>query len=798
MRSLAATLGGCLGIVLVVALGFQAMSRPLESTGAERLPPQSSTSTHDSPAGYRKVLEQYCFGCHSQTLQTAGLVLGAMDLARVGEEAEAWEKVLGKLQSRSMPPASSPRPDKATYTRLISWLQTQLNSAARENPNPGRPAVHRLNRAEYANAIRDLLALEIDVKELLPSDDLGYGFDNIADVLSFSPLLLERYLSAARTVSRLAVGDPSIRPSVKTYKPSPLLFQHGRMSEELPFGSDGGLAIRHHFPLDGHYVLKIALQRQRVAKTRELDVRLDGKILKRLRLAGGDQPSAYGQPADGDLEVQFLAGAGPRLIGVSFRSSRAMPEGLEPIRLPVASFRGSSSHSGVLEVRIEGPYRVRGSRDTANRKRIFICRPIGTDTAEEERCAREILARMARRAFRRPVEEEDLRTLLGFYHDGRQQGGFERGVQAALERILVDPEFLFRIERDPEEGEPSQAFRLRDIELASRLSFFLWSSIPDDELLQIAVADRLKDPRILEQQVRRMLADERSGALVRNFASQWLHLRNIRAAAPDLARYPEWDHNLRDSFQRETELFLGSQLREDQSIVSLLAARYSFVNERLARHYGIPNIYGNRFRRVSFDDGRRGGLLGQGSLLTVTSYANRTSPVLRGRWLLENILGTPVPAPPPDIPELSEDGAEGEEVSLREQLEKHSRNPACVSCHQLMDPLGFALENFDAIGGWRTLDERGAPIRAVAELPDGTSFEGPLDLRNLLLRRRTEFVTTVTRKLLTYAVGRGIEYYDLPAIRTILREAAETDYRWSSIILGIVRSPPFQMKRAKP
>ncbi len=747
---------------------------------------------------YRALLDRYCVGCHNQEQQTAGLELDSIDMAEVGDNAEVWEKVVEKLRTKAMPPFGSARPDEAAYAALRSWLEGALDSAAAASPNPGRPAVHRLNRTEYANVIRDLLGLEIDSRSLLPADDLGYGFDNIADTLSFSPLLLERYLSAAKKISQLAIGDPSIVATLETYEVSPLLVQDGRMSEELPFGSGGGLVIRHHFPLDAEYVMEVKLQRRRVRQPRQLDVRLDGKRIKLIKFEGGERSSEYGKPVEGNPQVRFSARAGTRLVGVSFLQSASVPEGVRPVRVPVGSLRGSFTDYGVNSVQIDGPYNVRGPGETPSRQRIFVCRPADNQDDTESTCAQRILSTLARRAYRRPVTDDDVLTLLKFYRVGRRQGDFETGIQSAVERILVDPEFLFRIEREPATAVPSAAFYLSDVELASRLSYFLWSSLPDDELLEVAVDGKLRDPAVLEYQVRRMLTDTRSNALVSNFATQWLHLRNLRAVTPDVNRYPEWDDNLRQALLRETELFVSSQLREDHSMVDLLASSDTFVNERLARHYGIPNVYGKRFRQVSFSDGRRGGLLGQGSILTVTSYANRTSPVLRGKWLLENILGTVVPPPPADVPELVEGSGSGKPASLRERLEQHTKNPACASCHSRMDPLGFALENFDAIGRWRTLDKDGIPIGASATLPDGTTFQGPAQLRDLLLNRRQEFVATVTRKLLTYAVGRGIEYYDLPAVRAIMREAAPSDYRWSSIILGISKSRPFQMRKSRP
>ena len=788
----------CLGLSLAGAPQPRAAGKGVSGSPSAGLRLQSPTSVPPSLPPYRTLLDRYCVSCHNRQLKTAGVEFDNMDLARVGDDAPVWEKVVRQLRTGVMPPEGMPRPPAEDRSAFSSWLEAALDQAADANPDPGRPAAYRLTRTQYANAVRDLLALEIDGPSLLPSDDLAYGFDNISDTLSFSPLLLERYLSAARKISRLAVGDPTLHPVAATYTTSPLAVQSGRMSKELPFGSGGGLAIRHRFPLDGEYVLTISLQRRRTSQTRELDVRLDGKRLRLIRLEAYDRSSVYGQPTAPDLTVRFPAEAGTRTVGISFLRREPAPEGLGPSRLPVGSLRGGYSDWGVRSLRIDGPFRVQGPGDTPSRRRIFICRPLPGRNTDELDCARRILANLARRAYRRPVTDDDVEPLLEFYREGRSRDGFDAGIQSALERILVDPEFLFRVERDPATAAPSTAFNLSGLDLASRLSFFLWSSVPDEELLEAAAGGRLSDPAELEVQVRRMLADSRSKALVTNFATQWLHLRNLRAVTPDENRYPDWDDNLREALRQETELFVESQLRLDRSVTGLLDADYTFVNERLARHYGIPRVYGNRFRRVNLEDERRRGLLGQGSILTVTSYATRTSPVLRGKWLLENILGTRVPPPPADVPELPEHGEVERPASMRELMEQHSRNPACSSCHRLMDPLGFALENFDAIGRWRDRDHGGVPIDSLATLPDGTRVQGPADLTSLILSRRREFIETLTGKLLTYAVGRGLEPYDMPAIREIMREAAPSNYRWSALILGIVKSRPFRMKRSRP
>ena len=800
----------CLALALTAAYLEAAVS--LSSQHTDRPQVHAASQAASGGSTYRAVLDRYCVTCHNERLLTGNLSLDTVDVGHVGDNAAVWEKVLQKLQTHEMPPSGRPRPDPITYDGFALWLETALDHAAAADSNPGRPTIHRLNRLEYTNAIRDLLGLEIDSQTLLPSDDLAYGFDNNADILTVAPGLLERYMSAARKISRLAVGDPSIDSDVVRYPVSSLLVQDDRMSEELPFGSRGGAAIRHHFPLDGAYVLRIQLQQNRgLRDPQEIDVRLDGVRVALLsvgdssrdsdRRVGGPRPNP-----DAEFAVRFLARAGARVVSVSFSQRTSVIEGVSPSRLPVWHFgtaRGVVEKMALESVQIEGPYTPDtlgrgpdGEAETASRRLIFVCNPASRQ--EEASCATEILTPLARRAFRRPVTDDDLQMLRGFYRSGRSEGSFDAGIQRALESILVDPEFLFRLERDPGDVAPATAYRLTDVELASRLSFFLWASIPDDELLDVAATGRLSDPVVLEQQVRRMLADERSNVLVTSFAAQWLHLRRMRSVAPDVKAFPEFDDNLREALVRETELFVESQMRDDRSVVDLLTADYTFLNERLARHYQIPHVYGSRFRRVTLLDDRRRGLLGHGSILTVTSLATRTSPVVRGKWVLENILGTPPPPPPPDVPSLPDRNEGSTPQSLRGRLEQHRANPVCASCHVRMDPLGFGLENFDGVGRWRETGEAGTAIDASGTLPDGTAFDGPAELRNVLLSRRDEFVRTVAEKLLTYALGRGLEHYDMPATRTIVREAAASDYRWSSLILSVARSMPFQMRRSEP
>jgi Protein of unknown function (DUF1592)/Protein of unknown function (DUF1588)/Protein of unknown function (DUF1585)/Protein of unknown function (DUF1587)/Protein of unknown function (DUF1595)/Planctomycete cytochrome C len=745
------------------------------------------------------LVDKYCVACHNQRAKIAELALDKADVANPSANAETWEKVIGKLRSNAMPPPGLPRPDKTTRDTFVKYLETSIDRAAIAKPNPGRTVLHRMNRAEYGNAIRDLLGVEVDAASLLPTDDSGFGFDNIADVLSVSPMLTERYLAATRKISRLAIGDPTIQPATEVFPVSKLLKQDDRVSEDLPFGSRAGLAVRYYFPVDGDYVVKIFLLRTYDGKIRgtsephQLEVRVNGERMKQFTVGAAAEAGrgrGLRQEADG-MEVRFTAKAGPGLIGVTFIKEAGMPEGMLRPKYPITSYEyagDSTIAPGIANVEIRGPYDVRGPGSSPSRERIFVCHQ------DDERCARQILSAIARRAFRRPVNDAELEPLMAFYRAARAKSSFDAGIEMALQRILVSPDFLFRIERDSPNATHGTPHRISDLELASRLSFFLWSSIPDDELLNVAARGQLKQPAILEQQVRRMLADNRSKAWVRNFMGQWLYLRNIELAAVDPAAFPDFDGNLREAFAKELEQFLDSQVREDRSISELLTADYTYVNERLAQHYGIPNVYGSHFRRVTLTDDVRKGLLGKGGILMVTSYANRTSPVKRGKWLLENILNAPPPPPLPNVPSLKENAAGAKPQSVRERLEEHRSNPACAGCHKIMDPLGFALENFDAVGQWRSVSEAGTPIDASGELLDGTKLDGPASLRDALLGRREDFALTVTEKLLTYALGRGAEYFDKPAIRQIVRESAGKDYKWSAVVLGIVRSTPFQMR----
>ena len=736
-----------------------------------------------------------------------------------------------ELRAGLMPPAGRPRPEEDTYDALAGWLESQLDAEALARPNPGRTqTLHRLNRAEYRNAVRDVLGLVVDVDDLLPADSASYGFDNIAGVLRVSESLMERYLTAARRISQRALGDPTAAPRTHTYSVPQLESQDDRTSDDLPFGSRGGLAVRHYFPLDGEYLFNIGLRRnfynyiQGLGNVpHQLDVRVDKALVKTFMIGGdfagercawsycgsgsGGYPEwgEYSVNADEELLVQVPVKAGMRLVGLSFVRRPALDEGvLQPPPSP-ATFGFSTNdiqdgNPAVLRVVIRGPFDGRAPVDTTARQQIFVCHP--DDGVDESACAEQIVSNLARRAYRRPVTPRDVTALLSFYEAGRRAGGFEAGIQAALEFLLTDPEFVFRVERAPAaEVEPGVAYRVSDLELASRLSFFLWGSIPDDELLDVAEQGRLKEPAALEQQVRRMLAQPRArNTLAESFAGQWLGLRRLRNASPDPSVFPEFDENLRVAMQRETQLFLETQLREDRPLVELVTANYGFVNERLAQHYGIPNIYGNHFRRVMWPDDRRAGLLGQASILTLTSYANRTSPVSRGKWVLENLLGVPPPEPPPNVPDLKT-RAEGEPpTSMRALMEQHRSNPVCASCHRMMDPLGFALENFDATGRWRTTEdtgvagELGPTIDPSGVTPDGSEFDGANGLRQILASRN-EFIGTLTERLVTYAVGRRLEAADMPAVRRIQREAAAQESRWSAVILAIVNSEPFQTRR---
>ena len=757
-----------------------------------------------------QLIGQYCVTCHNQRLKTAGLtleglVLDSKDLAKAPADAETWEKVLRKLRTGAMPPPGLPRPDAGSLSRFVSSVETQIDNAARAKPYAGRPLLHRMNRSEYANAVHDLLGLEVDATALLPPDDAAYGFDNISDTLGLSPSLQERYLSAAASISALAVGDPHVKPAAVTFRIRQDLSQNQHI-EGLPLGTIGGILVHFNFPLDGEYEFQAKLYRTNLNIMRGLEFEHQVEFAaggQRIHLAtiGGpadlasmfEKPTETGDAVDARLRVRVKIAAGPRDVTAAFLEGPQVerPERLQPFERSSTDNFDWSGWPHIQTLSITGPFNPTGPGDTPGRRRIFTCRP--AKETEESACARKILAAIARKAYRQPVSDADLARIISFYDAGRRDGGFEAGIELALERILASPKFVLRVEKDPANAAPGSVYRVSDLELASRLSFFLWSSIPDDELLAVAAAGKLHEPTVLRKQTLRMLGDPKSNALVSNFAGQWLQLRNVRNVQPNSDQFPDFDDNLRQAFQRETELFFESILTEDRSVLDLLTADYTFLNERLARHYGIAGIYGSQFRRVALKDDFRRGLLGQGSILAVTSHAERTSPVVRGKWILENILGMPVPPPPPDVPLLKENKDRDKPLTMREQMMEHRANAVCASCHKTMDPIGLALENFDAVGAWRTRDA-GGPLDVSGELADGTKVNGVLDLRNTIVGRPEMFAGTLTEKLMIYALGRGVDYRDMPAIRGIVREAAQNNYKVSSVILGVISSPPFQMR----
>ena len=762
------------------------------------------------PAGIKALVSRYCLDCHNSADATSGIDLEAISFRSVADNLETWEKVVGKLQSRQMPPSDAEQPEESAIVKTLDSLAGALDQHLVDHPRPGRTETfRRLTRVEYQNAIRDLLSLDVDVASMLPADEISHGFDNIT-VGDLSPTLVNRYVAAAQEISGLAIGRSLKLPAGETFRIPPDVTQEWHV-QGLPIGTRGGALIPYVFPQDGEYEIQIRLARDRnehvegLSEPHELEVLLDLNPVERftVRPPGANRGATddeYNKPThetvDRHLKVRLPVTAGPHDVGVTFlkNPSSLLETKRQPLNVHFNMYRHPRIGPAVYQVSITGPFETSGVGDTPSRRRILICQPIGPE--DEEDCARRILATLMRRAFRGLVDEADMAEPMALFRQGRADGDFEDGIQWALSCVLLHPKFLFRIERDPDNLAPGTAYQISDLELASRLSFFLWSSIPDDPLLDLAEQGKLRDPGVLEQQTRRMLADERSRTLVNNFAAQWLYLRNLDSITPDGRLYPDFDDNLRQAFRRETELLFESVVREDRSVLDLLKSDYTYLNERLAKHYGIPHVYGTRFRRVPLaNDSQRGGLLRHGSILTVTSYATRTSPVIRGKWILENILGTPPPPPPPDVPALTENTVSAK-LPVRERLAQHRADPACASCHDLMDPVGFALENFDAVGRWRDL-EHGQAVDATGGLPDGRQFTGVSGLEQGLLSRPELFVGTMTEKLLTYAIGRGHEHYDASAIRKIVRDAEADDYRFSSLVLGIVNSVPFQMRTSK-
>ena len=760
---------------------------------------------------YQALLDQYCVLCHNSSVEIGEMVLDQVNLAHVGDHAHILEEVVTKIRGGSMPPSGLPRPDPGSYIGFVEWLEAELNQAAAANPDPGRPALYRLNRTQYATVIRDLLALDIDVSALLPPDTSSFGFDNIADVLGVSPTLLESYLAAADRVSALALGDPEFAPEETYYNAGARLSQDKHI-EGLPPGTRGGVLVENYFPLDGIYEIRTTFRGNSLSAIRGLQFRhqfelsVDGERVRLVSIGGPADYNHMMENAEANrisienrVRVRISLTAGVHRIASTFieKTGALEVDQLEPFELidfdPVY-VGGIPSVEGVM---IRGPFNGRAPEgDTPSRQAIFSCRP--DSVRAEARCAQEILSRIARRAYRQPLLDSDVDALMEFFRQGREaRGNFEGGIQLALRRILTSPNFIFRIERDPVGIPPGEPYPISDLELASRLSFFLWNSIPDDELIDLGAAGRLGNPRVLDRQVHRMLADPRADAFVENFAGQWLYLRRLASVEPDIFVFPDFDDNLRNAFLKETQLFFSSIMREDRSVIDLMTADYTYLNDRLARHYGIRGVYGSAFRRIELPEGPRNGLLGHGSILTVTSFSHRTSPVVRGAWILENLLGAPIPMPPDDVPALDENEVLTlDPESMRVRLERHRDDPACSGCHNIMDPIGFAMENFDGIGAWRDRGDDGGLIDASGRLIDGTAIDGAIGLREAIVSNPSQFVRTLTEKLLIFALGRGLKYYDMPSVRRIEAAAEEDDYRFSSIILGIVDSQPFRTRRA--
>jgi hypothetical protein len=775
-------------------------------------------ASSDRSSEHRATVTKYCVTCHNDRAKAGGLALDGMDYDHIPDGAGVWEKAVKKMRVGMMPPPAAPQPDSATRTELISWLTTTLDRAAAEKPNPGRPVLHRLNRAEYANAVRDLLALDVDPSTLLPPDDSAYGFDNVGDVLGMSPVLLERFMEAANKVGALAIGDPDIGTAAETFHIRQDASQDTHV-EGHPIGTVGGILAKLTLPLDAEYQISVKMFRTNLGVMRgleyehEIEYTVDGARVHTFRMGGEADFKANlvnmtkaGDVIDERGRLKLKLTAGPHVIGAAFvaRSDAPNPTRLQPFIRSSTDTRDTSGHPHFDTLTVTGPFDATGSGDTPSRRKIFSCHP--ANRGGEDGCAHQIIARLARVAYRGDVSDVDTQRLFAFFEAGRKdaaaagQAGFERGIQKALQRLLASPKFCFHIEEDPAGLAPGSVYRVSDGELASRLSFFLWSSIPDTTLLDLAAQNRLHTPAVLEAQVRRMLADPKADALTTNFAGQWLYLRNLKNIQPNSEEFPDFDDNLRQAFEQEASLFFASIVHEDRNVLDLMTADYTFLNERLAQHYGIPNVYGSRFRRVTLTDDARRGLLGKGAVLMVTSHTDRTSPVVRGKWVLDNLLAAPVPPMPSNVPPLNESPNRGGRIlTMRERMEEHRRNPVCAQCHKIMDPIGLSMENFDAVGAWRLRDGDsvtgpGTPIDAQGELLDGTKINGVVTLRQALLRQPDLFVGTVTEKLMIYALGRGLQPYDMPSVRAIVRATASNNYRFSSIVMGIVNSMPFQKR----
>ncbi len=776
-------------------------------SGSVLAAPQTAPVADPAAAGV--IVKKYCVTCHSEKLKTAGLSLETLDTSKITANADVWEKVIRKIHTGSMPPLGMPRPDQSAMDGFTTYLETTLDRTLASKPNPGRATLHRLNRTEYANAIKEILGLDIDGAALLPNDDESYGFDNIADVLKTSPALIERYMSASWNISRLAVGNQNIVADTTTYRVRPDLSQDDHV-EGLPLGTRGGIKFTHNFQLDGEYIFRVRMWRAttdifRGLKYRnEVEYAIDGKRVGLVRIGGQadekeseENSGLSASNLDQRLTLRIPVKAGPHEVVITFLKKSAAQEDdiLQPFLRSNVDPVGYQGQLSIDRVSVNGPLNPTGISETPSRKKIFICRP--APGLDEVTCAKKILSALARKSYRRPVTEKDTEQLLTFFQKGRNEGkSFDAGIEAGIQLILASPEFLFRFEPDPPNVAVDVPYKVNDLELASRLSFFLWSTIPDEQLITLATQGKLKDPAVLEQQVKRLVADPKGRALTENFAGQWLYLRNLKGMSPDFETFPDFDDNLRQAMRRETELFFESILTEDRSIMDLMNGDYTFVNERLARHYGMKGIYGEDFRRVPVTDENRRGILGQASILAVTSVPTRTSPVQRGKWILSNLLGTPPPAPPPNVPALKTSAESGKPSSLRERMEAHRANPYCAACHKVMDPLGFSLENFDAVGQWRDMDE-GAKIDPSGTLFEGTKVSKPADLRNALAARPEVFAGVFTEKLMTYALGRGVEYSDMSTVRAILRDARQSNYKFSSILMGVIKSAPFQMKVKK-